>query len=87
MKIFLAFTAAACISFVSSHAFAQASTLQATVIEDAKLPKPAPAATHLYIDVHHLGAGNVNAKALAAAHLKDLAVQKKIWRAIYQLLV
>jgi hypothetical protein len=32
---------------------------------------------HLYIDVHHLGPGNVTAAAVAAAHQKDLAVEKK----------
>ncbi len=31
----------------------------------------------LYFDVHHLGAGKVNAKAVAEAHEKDLAVQNK----------
>lgn len=31
----------------------------------------------LYIDVHHLGAGKVTAKAVAEAHAKDLAVEKK----------
>jgi len=32
---------------------------------------------HLYIDVHHLGAGNVTYEAVAAAHAKDLAVENK----------
>jgi hypothetical protein len=32
---------------------------------------------HLYMDVHHLGAGKVTAKDVAAAHKKDLAVQAK----------
>lgn len=31
----------------------------------------------LFIDVHHLGAGSVTFKDVAAAHAKDLAVQKK----------
>lgn len=40
------------------------------------------AATHqpgttLFLDVHELGAGNVTAEAVAAAHRKDLAVQAK----------
>src|ERR1700761_1038172 len=34
-------------------------------------------AEHLYIDVHHLGAGKVTADAVAAAHAKDLAVEGK----------
>ena len=32
---------------------------------------------NLFLDVHHLGAGNVTKEAVAAAHEKDLAVQKK----------
>jgi len=31
----------------------------------------------LYMDVHHLGAGKVDARAVAAAHQKDLAVEAK----------
>lgn len=32
---------------------------------------------NLYLDIHRLGAGNVTAEAVAKAHIKDLAVQKK----------
>ncbi len=32
---------------------------------------------NLYLDVHHLGAGKANAKDVAEAHKKDLAVQDK----------
>ena len=32
---------------------------------------------HYYIDVHELGPGKVTAKDVAAAHQKDLAVEKK----------
>jgi len=32
---------------------------------------------NLYLDIHELGAGNVSAKDVEAAHKKDLAVQKK----------
>lgn len=32
---------------------------------------------NLFLDVHYLGAGNVTAKDVAGAHIKDLAVQKK----------
>jgi hypothetical protein len=32
---------------------------------------------NLFLDIHYLGAGKVDAKAVAAAHQKDLAVQKK----------
>ena len=34
-------------------------------------------AKQLYIDVHHLGAGNVTKEAVAEAHLKDLNVEGK----------
>lgn len=34
-------------------------------------------AEHLYIDVHHLGAGKVTADAVARAHAKDLATEGK----------
>jgi len=33
--------------------------------------------TNLYIDVHNLGPGNVTYEAVAKAHAKDLAVEKK----------
>ena len=32
---------------------------------------------NFFLDVHYLGAGNVTAKDVAGAHLKDLATQKK----------
>lgn len=35
------------------------------------------ASTHYYIDVHDLGPGKVTAAAVAEAHAKDLAVEKK----------
>ena len=53
------------ISFVSLHLLGQ--TSQTTL----------PDSTHLYIDVHHLGPGKVTAAAVAGAHQKDLAVEKK----------
>src|SRR5579863_4890893 len=36
-----------------------------------------PDSARFYIDVHHLGAGKVTAAAVAGAHQKDLAVEKK----------
>ena len=32
---------------------------------------------NLYMDIHYLGAGNVTKEAVADAHIKDLAIQKK----------
>ncbi|HEV2354406.1 MAG TPA: DUF4242 domain-containing protein [Puia sp.] len=43
----------------------------------ANAQAPASDSFHLYIDVHHLGAGKVTAAAVAGAHQKDLAVEKK----------
>lgn len=36
-----------------------------------------PDSTYMYIDVHHMGPGKVTAAAVAEAHQKDLAVEKK----------
>jgi hypothetical protein len=69
MKLFAAtlkiFIIPISICFVSLHLAAQ--TSQTTL----------PDSTHLYIDVHHLGPGKVTAAAVAGAHQKDLAVEKK----------
>ncbi len=43
----------------------------------ADTSKAAAQPMHLYIDVHNLGAGKVTYKAVAEAHAKDLAVEKK----------
>jgi hypothetical protein len=44
---------------------------------DAQSPATDTASKQLYIDVHHLGAGKVTYDAVAKAHAKDLAVEKK----------
>lgn len=64
MKVFFAFTTVATIGLFSSHSFAQSSNAN-------QPPK------HLYLDVHHVGAGKVTSKDAEGAHQKDLAVQKK----------
>jgi hypothetical protein len=64
MKVFFALTTFATIGLFSSHSFAQSSI--------ANRP-----AKHLYLDVHHVGAGKVTSKDAEGAHEKDLAVQKK----------
>jgi hypothetical protein len=50
-----------------------------TQADGAGLPAPvaAPAAKKLYLDVHELGSGKVDANAVAAAHAKDLATEAK----------
>ena len=45
------------------------------VSDGVKAPKKGKEA--YWMDIHHLGAGNVNAAAVAEAHKKDLAVEKK----------
>ena len=44
---------------------------------------PANSKNNLYIDVHYLPAGKVSYADVAAAHEKDLAVQKKIQHKFY----
>jgi hypothetical protein len=57
--------------FISSTSF----HLLAQTPQTSRLTQPD--SFHLYIDVHHLGPGKVTAAAVAAAHQKDLAVEKK----------
>lgn len=69
MKIFPVFTTILSIGLFSPHLFAQ------TPQPDRS--KKNQSSTHLYLDVHHVGAGNVTAKEAGGAHQKDLATQKK----------
>src|SRR4051794_15866925 len=77
MKAFLAFTACAAINFFWSQAFAQPANIKTAITTETNTLAKTAAARHLYIDVHHVGAGKVDSKAVAAAHQKDLAVEKK----------
>ncbi|TDX01194.1 DUF4242 domain-containing protein [Dinghuibacter silviterrae] len=43
----------------------------------AGLPSKMTKGKNLYLDIHELGPGNVTPEAVAAAHQKDLAVEKK----------
>ena len=70
MKILFCITAVVTVLFLSSHAIAQTE-------KKADNTTGAASSDHLYIDVHHLGAGKVTAKAVAEAHKKDLAVEGK----------
>lgn len=63
MKFFFALTTIVAIGLFSSHSFAQSPTSNP--------------ARHLYLDVHHVGAGKVSLKDAEGAHQKDLDVQKK----------
>lgn len=44
---------------------------------DAGKESPEVNGANYFLDIHHLGAGKVTAKDVAAAHQKDLAVEKK----------
>jgi len=67
------------INFISFMGMAQNSRKETSKID------PAPA--RLYIDIHHLEPGKVSAADVAAAHEKDLAVQKKYGVKFIQYLV
>lgn len=55
---------------------AAACLLSATTYINKSFAQQAPSKT-LYLDIHHMGEGNVTAKAVADAHKKDLQVQNK----------
>ena len=65
MKVCFALTAFAVAGLFSARLCAQSPAADAG------------AAKNLYIDVHHLGPGKVSYEAVAKAHAKDLAVEKK----------
>lgn len=69
MKVFFILTVFAAISLHSFRLRAQPGKIST---------EPEKKSTeHLYLDVHHLGPGKVTAEAVAEAHAKDLAVQRK----------
>jgi hypothetical protein len=70
MKAFFVRTFLFALTLISFRTSAQTAKAETT-----KLPKGG--ASHLYIDVHQLEPGKVNYEAVAAAHAKDLAVQRK----------
>jgi hypothetical protein len=66
MKSLLVLAVCASVGLFTTHVYAQT--------ENTADPN---ASTHLYLDVHHFGAGKVTAEDVANAHQKDLATQKK----------
>jgi hypothetical protein len=56
-----------------AHGLLPSNIYQVTAGEEAMMNGK----NNLYLDVHELGAGNVTAEAVAGAHQKDLAIQKK----------
>jgi hypothetical protein len=76
MKHFFLLTTCTIIGAMSSNLMAQSDKGQlASATQSQSQAKPT--SKNLYIDVHHLGAGKVTAKDVAAAHQKDLAVEQK----------
>lgn len=67
----LAVSLAACSAPAGDAAFSAGSPDEPAVASSATT-------RHLYMDVHHLGAGNVTAAAVAEAHRKDLAVEGEL---------
>ena len=76
MKLFFALTTCTIIGAMSSNLMAQSGKAQLASATNSQ-SQANPATKNLYIDVHHLGAGKVTAKDVAAAHQKDLAVEQK----------
>src|SRR6185369_8982322 len=76
MKILFVIIAVGFLHLFSEPLFAQSSQLKLT--GGNKTTNDTAAKTKsLFLDVHHFGPGKVTAKDVAAAHKKDLAVQKK----------
>src|SRR5258706_4725503 len=76
MKILFVIASVGFLHLFSLPLFAQSSQLK--LASGNKTTNDTIAKTKsLFLDVHHFGAGKVTAKDVAAAHKKDLAVQKK----------
>jgi len=75
MKLFFVLVACTCTAAITPGLLAQTSKPQLASVSEKQQTNSA--SKNLYIDVHHLGAGKVTAKDVAAAHQKDLAVEHK----------
>ena len=75
MKLFFVLVTCTIAAGMSSNLLAQPGKHQLASVTEKQQTNPA--SKNLYIDVHHLGAGKVTAKDVAAAHQKDLAVEQK----------
>jgi uncharacterized protein Usg len=60
-----------------THAEAHGLLPDQTYLVNAGAESPETNGANYFLDVHHLGAGKVTARDVAAAHQKDLAVEKK----------
>ena len=77
MKVFFVLASTLVLALLSFHLFAQSTNPPTAATNKTTASQTQVTSTHLFLDVHHLGAGKVTAKDVAAAHQKDLAVQGK----------
>jgi uncharacterized protein DUF4242 len=75
MKLFFVLVACTSTAAITPNLFAQTPKPQLASVTAKQ--QTSSVSKKLYIDVHHLGAGKVTAKDVAAAHQKDLAVEQK----------
>ena len=76
MKLFFSVTLFLALGIMCCSSYAQGNSSPAS-FNTPNSPGSNLASKHLFIDVHHLGAGKVTAKQVAAAHQKDLAAEGK----------
>jgi len=74
MKVFSILTIFAAFNLISGNLAAQSNAIASLA---DKPTKHKSGSKNLYFDVHHIGAGKVTAEAVAQAHAKDLATEKK----------
>lgn len=77
MKTLFVFTTTIMTSLLSFQLCAQSVKFNKALPKKSNSSGKTQAPMKLYLDVHYLGAGKVTAKDVAAAHLKDLAVESK----------
>jgi len=77
MKMSFVLTACTAVSLIVTRLPAQSKRMDTAQVKDSRASGHGQIAKNLYIDVHHLGAGKVTAAAVAGAHAKDLATEKK----------
>jgi hypothetical protein len=76
MRRFFIFLLISSLILPANHTYAQTSNKDLKS-KSLSLPENSSATQHLYIDVHEVGPGKLTAEAVAAAHAKDLATEKK----------
>ncbi len=77
MKVIFVLARPLAFALLTFHLYAQTGKLPTATPNETTSLQTQTAPTHLFLDVHHLGAGKVTAKGVAAAHQKDLATEGK----------